>query len=134
VALRRLDLRAQADPDRVLLPPGARGWQLALRLREDRGLALPQEARGDYSRAPVLIDRLQGIGPRCTNVYDTRLKWVTTDEGKSFRTPNHPQANGAPEGGNFLFEDGHVAWLQGRKVTLGSWAESWQCFYKVPLD
>ncbi|HNQ88942.1 MAG TPA: type II secretion system protein [Verrucomicrobiota bacterium] len=89
---------------------------------------------GDYSRAPVLIDRLQGIGPRCTNVYDTRLKWVTTDEGKSFRTPNHPQANGAPEGGNFLFEDGHVAWLQGRKVTLGSWAESWQCFYKVPLD
>ena len=28
---------------------------------------------GEFSRAPVLIDRLQGLGPRTTNIYDPRL-------------------------------------------------------------
>ncbi len=90
---------------------------------------------GPFSRAPVLIDRLQGLGPRTTNVYDGRLRWVTQDEGKNWKTPNHAgPGRGAPTGGNFTFEDGHVEWLNGRKVSLGSGSGDWQCFYKIPVD
>ncbi len=89
---------------------------------------------GELARAPVLIDRLQGLGPRTTNVLDPRLRWVTTDEGRTFRTPNHPVGSGAPEGGNFLFEDGHVAWYANKRVSLGSWLGEWQCFYKIPIN
>jgi len=90
---------------------------------------------GEFRGAPVLIDRLQGIGPRTTNVYDARLKWVTQDEGKNWKTGNHPAgAGGAPSGGNFLFEDGHVEWYAGKKISLGSGSGSWQCFYKIPIN
>jgi len=89
---------------------------------------------GEYTRAPVLIDRLQGLGPRTTNVLDRRLRWVTADAGRSWRTPNHPGDTGAPTGGNFLFEDGHVAWNQSRAVSLGSYTGEWMCFYKIPVD
>jgi prepilin-type N-terminal cleavage/methylation domain-containing protein len=89
---------------------------------------------GEFAKAPVLIDRLQGLGPRTTNVYDPRLRWTTTDAGRTFRTANHPAGAGAPEGGNFLFEDGHVSWLNGRRVSLGSGMGEWQCFYKIPID
>ncbi len=90
---------------------------------------------GEFSRAPVLIDRLQGLGPRTTNVYDARLKWVTQDAGRNYKTPNHAgSGGGAPTGGNFLFEDGHVDWIAGKKVTLGSGSGDWQCFYKPPID
>ena len=89
---------------------------------------------GEFSRAPVLIDRLQGLGPRTTNIYDPRLRWVTTDDGRKWKTPNHAAAGGAPSGGNFLFEDAHVEWFNGKKVSLGSGSGDWQCFYKIPID
>ena len=90
---------------------------------------------GELTKAPVLIDRLQGLGPRTTNVYDARLRWTTVDEGKNWRTANHPGGgSGAPEGGNFLFEDGHVEWLHGKRVSLGSGSGDWQCFYKIPVN
>ena len=89
---------------------------------------------GEFSGAPVLIDRLQGLGPRTTNIFDSRLKWVTTDDGKRWKTPNHPGPGGAPSGGNFLFEDGHVEWINSKKVSLGSSAGDWQCFYKIPIN
>ncbi len=88
---------------------------------------------GRLAGAPVLIDRLQGVGPRCTNVYDKRLSWTTTDAGRTWRTPNHAEGSGAPSGGNFLFEDGHVNWYNGRQVTLGSYSGTWQCFYRIPI-
>ncbi|MFO1458058.1 MAG: type II secretion system protein [Verrucomicrobiota bacterium] len=89
---------------------------------------------GEFASAPILIDRLQGLGPRTTNVYDNRLRWTTTDEGKSWKTPNHAGAGGAPTGGNFLFEDGHVEWLNGKRVSLGSSAGEWQAFYKIQIN
>ncbi|HAB16545.1 MAG TPA: hypothetical protein PLX89_12595, partial [Verrucomicrobiota bacterium] len=89
---------------------------------------------GEFRGAPVLIDRLQGVGPRTTNVYDPRLTWAVDDEGKKWKTANHPGARGAPVGGNFLFEDGHVEWYAGKRVSLGSWAGTWQCFYKIPIN
>lgn len=89
---------------------------------------------GEFSGAPVVIDRLQGLGPRTTNVFDARLKWVTTDDGKRWKTPNHPGSGGAPVGGNFLFEDGHVEWINAKRVSLGSSAGDWQCFFKIPIN
>lgn len=86
-------------------------------------------------RAPIVIDRLQGLGPRTTNVYDGRLRWTRVDEGKTWKTPNHAgPGRGAPTGGNFCFEDGHVEWINGKRVSLGSTASEWQCFYKIPID
>ncbi len=98
------------------------------------GWAARKKLGGEFSRAPVLIDRLQGLGPRTTNVYDARLKWVTTDAGKVWKTPNHYGPGGAPSGGNFLFEDGHVEWINSKKVSLGSGSGDWQCFYKIPIN
>lgn len=89
---------------------------------------------GQFSRAPVLIDRLQGVGPRTTNVYDARLTWVAQDDNKYWKTANHAGVKGAPTGGNFLFEDGHVDWMNGKKVSLGSGSGTWECFYKIPIN
>jgi prepilin-type N-terminal cleavage/methylation domain-containing protein len=89
---------------------------------------------GPFSRAPILIDRLQGLGPRTTNVYDRRLRWVTTDEGRNWKTPNHAGPGGPPTGGNFLFEDGHVDWYNSKRVSLGSSSGEWQCFYKIAIE
>ncbi|MBM3824584.1 MAG: type II secretion system protein [Verrucomicrobia bacterium] len=87
---------------------------------------------GIYSGAPVLIDRMQGVGSRTTNMYDTRLVWFVDDGGKRWKSGNHWEGpRGAPTGGNFLFEDGHVEWRNGKTVGLGSWAGNWQCFYKI---
>jgi prepilin-type N-terminal cleavage/methylation domain-containing protein len=98
------------------------------------GWAMRRKFGGEFSRAPVLIDRLQGVGPRTTNVYDPRLSWVVTDDGKRWKTPNHGGPSGAPTGGNFLFEDGHVEWIAGKRVSLGSSSGTWQLFYKIPIE
>lgn len=88
---------------------------------------------GEFSRAPVLIHRLQGLGPRTTNLLDARPLWSTVAGGKSWKTANHPTARGAPSGGNFLCEDGHVAWRNANRVTLGSSSGDWQCIYTMDV-
>jgi len=91
---------------------------------------------GAYAQAPVLIDRMQGMGPQTTNMYDPRLRWTTDLNGKQVFTAVHRQANGAPQGGNFLFEDGHVEWFNGRRVSLGAGGGdigTWMCFFKIPV-
>jgi prepilin-type N-terminal cleavage/methylation domain-containing protein len=89
---------------------------------------------GPYSQAPVLIDRLQAVGPRTTNIYDPRLSWTTDYNGKKVLTAVHRGSRGAPDGGNFLFEDGHVEWFKGQKVSLGAAIGSWMCFFKIPVQ
>jgi prepilin-type N-terminal cleavage/methylation domain-containing protein len=88
---------------------------------------------GPFSGAPILIDRLQAVGSKTTNIYDGRLSWQTDFEGKKVFTAVHRDQRGAPEGGNFAFEDGHVEWIQGRKVGLGSDYGGWQCFFKIAV-
>ena len=90
-----------------------------------------------FAQAPILIDRLQGMGPQTTNVYDPRLTWFTDYNGKKVPTAVHRIDRGAPAGGNFLFEDGHVEWYHGRKVSLGAGGGdigSWMCFFKIPIS
>ena len=91
---------------------------------------------GKYAQAPILIDRLQGIGPQTTNIYDPKLTWTTDYNGKKVATAVHRIDRGAPSGGNFLFEDGHVEWFQGRKVSLGAGGGdigTWMCFFKISV-
>jgi len=92
---------------------------------------------GQYSQAPVLIDRLQGVGPMTTNVYDPRLVWTTDYNGKKVLTAVHRVARGAPAGGNFLFEDGHAEWFPGQRVSLGAGGgriQNWMCFFNIPVQ
>jgi prepilin-type N-terminal cleavage/methylation domain-containing protein len=86
-----------------------------------------------YSQAPIMIDRMQGMGPQTTNMYDPRLVWTTDFEGKKVLTAVHRMQKGAPEGGNFLFEDGHAEWFNGKKVDLGATVGSWMCYFKIPV-
>lgn len=87
---------------------------------------------GVYSAAPVLIDRLQGLGPETTNMYDSRITWITDSGGKKVVTAVHRRNRNAPDGGNFLFEDGHVEWRGGQKVRTGAVIGGWVCFFKIP--
>ena len=88
---------------------------------------------GEFDSAPILIDRLQALGSKTTNMLDPRLTWFTDYNGKKVATAVHRGARGAPEGGNFTFEDGHVEWNQNKKVSLGSDYGGWQCFFKIPI-
>ena len=88
---------------------------------------------GEFRNAPLLIDRMQGIGSVGAGGMNPKVTWYTTDAGKSIPTACHRGDKGAPMGGDFLFEDGHVSWYQFRNVQVGSFAGSWVCFYKIPI-
>ncbi|MBI4326898.1 MAG: type II secretion system protein [Chloroflexi bacterium] len=89
---------------------------------------------GEWRNAPILIDMLQGHGSASGGGANVRVtSWYTPDSGKMVPTASHRERNGAPEGGNFLFEDGHVSWYQRPKIALGSYAGDWILFYKIPI-
>lgn len=92
-----------------------------------------KKLNGAYGSAPILIDRLQGLGAKTTNIYNAKLSWTTDYNGKKVPTAVHRIAGGAPEGGNFTFEDGHVEWIKGQRVSLGSDYGGWECFFKIPI-
>jgi len=54
---------------------------------------------GSYRNGPILFDNLQSIG-------DT---WLASNVPYG----SHADSDGIFEGGNFLFEDGHVRWYRG---------------------
>ncbi len=86
--------------------------------------------------APILMDKNQATGPMTTNLYDPRLTWSTTIDNKVVLTGSHPASSGVPEGGNFLFEDGHVGWSRGGAIGLGAGGGeigSWMGFFKIPI-
>lgn len=93
-----------------------------------------QRIGGQFSQAPVLIDRMQGVGPATTNMYDSRLTWSASLDGKTVPSSVHRGDRGAPSGGNFLFEDGHAEWFNGKRVGLGSSVGDWQCYYKIAIS
>jgi prepilin-type N-terminal cleavage/methylation domain-containing protein len=88
---------------------------------------------GTNTLAPVLIDKNQGLGPYTTNMLDARLTWFNPYDGKKIPTGTHRGTRGVPEGGNFLFEDGHVSWITPRQISNGASAGTWQCFFKITL-
>ncbi|MCP5520115.1 MAG: type II secretion system protein [Verrucomicrobiales bacterium] len=94
----------------------------------------------EYRNAPVLIDRLQGIGSWNLSGNSGSLEWTTVSDGKTVPTANHRGSGNVPEGGNFLFEDGHSEWrnfnLQNARGTIdvGSMTGTWILFYKIPIN
>ncbi len=89
---------------------------------------------GEFRSAPVLIDRMQGVGSAGSGGSNPRVTWFTVSDGKTVPTATHRGDKGAPTGGNFLFEDGHVSWYQFPKVAVGSFSGNWVLFYKIPID
>ena len=89
---------------------------------------------GEFRTAPILIDRLQGLGSAGAGGMNPKATWYTVDNGKSIPTACHRGDKGAPTGGNFLFEDGHVEWYQKQAIQLGSYSSGWLCFYKIPIS
>lgn len=87
-----------------------------------------------YANAPILIDMLQGHGAGTASNYRMTSWYDTPANGRRVTTASHPHGpNGAPVGGNFLFEDGHVDWYQKQRIELGASLGSWMLFYKIPI-
>jgi prepilin-type N-terminal cleavage/methylation domain-containing protein len=87
---------------------------------------------GLYGNAPVLIDKNQAMG-FATNINSPKLDW-TVDAGNGKKVPSgtHQRGNAPPLGGNFLYEDGHVDWINAKLIRLGGQIGSWACFFKPP--
>ena len=94
-----------------------------------------QKLGGEFANAPILIDRLQGFGTAGAGGTNPKAtSWYTVDAGKRIPTACHRGDKGAPTGGNFLFEDGHVSWYQKQNIEVGSFSSPWLCFYKIPIS
>ena len=91
---------------------------------------------GTSSQAPVLMDKNQAVGPATKDPLDSKLSWYTDYSGRKVPTGTHRGVKGAPDGSNFLFEDGHVTWATSRNFTLGasSGGSGWQCYFKIPIN
>lgn len=95
---------------------------------------------GRFKNAPVLMDRLQGIGNWSVSNNSGSVNWFTESDGKTVPAATHRNRDGSPEGGNFLFEDGHVEWHNfninnaRNSIDLGATVGSWLCFYKIPVN
>lgn len=65
--------------------------------------------------------------------WKTTVNGVGSMAGKSevVSSTSHRGTTGAMQGGNFLFEDGHVTWYNENKVDAGSYISGWLCFYNV---
>ncbi|MGE5294955.1 MAG: type II secretion system protein [Solirubrobacterales bacterium] len=95
---------------------------------------------GKWHAAPVMSDRLQGVGTWSLADNTGAVTWDTANtDGTVVPSATHPKpGDGAPEGGNFLFEDGRVEWRNWNPddarttIDLGSKGGTWLCFYKLP--
>ena len=79
-----------------------------------------------YNLAPILIDMKQSIG----------VNGWHTSAGVPFSS--HVRPSGEPYGGNFLFEDGHVNWVNNtpnhQTMGLGGRLGGWHAWYGIPLN
>jgi prepilin-type N-terminal cleavage/methylation domain-containing protein len=94
-----------------------------------------RKMNGSYAGAPILIDMLQGQGSpgNGSNTVKATSWYDPGTGGKRVPYASHRNAKGEPEGGNFLFEDGHAEWYKKDRVILGASASPWLLWYKVPI-
>jgi prepilin-type N-terminal cleavage/methylation domain-containing protein len=93
-----------------------------------------------YGAAPTMSDRLQGVGTWNPTANTGSLTWTDSDDKITVPTANHwnPSRGNAPDGGNFLFEDGRVQWYRFNpkdprtSIDAGCILNGWTCFYKIP--
>jgi prepilin-type N-terminal cleavage/methylation domain-containing protein len=110
------------------------GWPYDSCGKDMEAWHLRKKLGGEYRNAPILIDRLQGVGSAGAGGTNPRVTWYTVDAGQNIPTAVHRGERGAPVGGNFLFEDGHVTWYPTPKIQVGSFSGSWILFYKIPIE
>lgn len=86
---------------------------------------------GPYRLAPIMSDRIQKEG----------VSWIHTDPTTGITIPLsvHRGNGNVPQGGNFLYEDGHVAWRKfnpsnpAGTINLGVIGGGWSCYFQ-PTD
>ncbi|MFA5292749.1 MAG: type II secretion system protein [Phycisphaerae bacterium] len=69
-------------------------------------------------------------------VMDIKQKFITGQAASWYNNgiviSSHAGSKGVPEGGNFLYEDGHIKWVRSNETGLGaSVAGQWQCYYDI---
>jgi prepilin-type N-terminal cleavage/methylation domain-containing protein len=90
--------------------------------------------------APTVSDRLQGHGSWSPSANKGSTTWTDSTFTQTVPTANHWESGfgNVPAGGNFLFEDGHVAWYRfdisnpRGTVDIGLSESDWVLFYKIP--
>jgi len=92
---------------------------------------------GPQRHAPIMSDRLQATGSWNPAANRGSLGWSTVyTDNKTYMTASHRGRGGAPEGGNFLFEDGRVQWYKWNindprsTIDYGSGTSGWALFYR----
>lgn len=142
---READLWRNNDPSSHLKPiltgffylPHRRTHSANYRVNGVQHWVTRKKMGGPFKEAPVMMDRLQGQGSWSPMANRGNINWTVSSGGKNIPTAVHRDKNGAPTGGNFLFEDGHVSWYRfnavdaRNTVDLGATVGNWLCFYKI---
>ena len=87
---------------------------------------LREKMDGQYANGPIFMDNLQSMGS----------SWLSGDR---IPVSSHAGKDGIFEGGNFLFEDGHVRWYRGYdngrgrqgQIAIAATQGSWQIYYAL---
>jgi prepilin-type N-terminal cleavage/methylation domain-containing protein/prepilin-type processing-associated H-X9-DG protein len=96
---------------------------------------------GPLRLAPTAGDRLQTPGNWSLSANKgSDMTWVDSEGSLTVPSADHwdSGAGNVPNGGNFLFEDGHVTWYRfdinnaRGTVDIGCNAQGWDLFYKIP--
>jgi prepilin-type N-terminal cleavage/methylation domain-containing protein len=103
-----------------------------------QGWHFKKKLGGEFRHAPIMSDRLQGVGGWSLAANQGIITWKATSgvDNKSYFTASHRTTDGTPSGGNFLFEDGHVQWNSFKvsnargTIDAGSIVGSWVLFYR----
>lgn len=94
-----------------------------------------KKMNGPFGNAPILIDMVQGQGSPGNGSNTVRItSWYESGAGKRVPYASHIGSKGAPDGGNFAFEDGHVEWVKRQNIAVGASANPWVLQYKVPIS
>jgi len=100
------------------------------------GWAFRKKLGGQYRNAPIMSDRMQGYGSWSSAANSGSLTWSATYNGVTAPSASHRTQGGVPQGGEFLFEDGHVEWYGFKlsnargTVDVGSSTSGWVLFYR----
>ncbi len=92
------------------------------------GWAYRKKFGSQYRMAPIISDQLQSQNNGGT------ISWV--DRPSGLKWASHRDRSNAPQGGQFLFEDGHVQWYKfnvknpSGTIDIGSSAGAWVLFYR----
>jgi prepilin-type N-terminal cleavage/methylation domain-containing protein len=106
-------------PFRVTTAPGGTMLNYAPPTNPDGvGWVEKRKFAQEFKFAPIMSDMLQ------FNSAGTSWNYYSS----------HPGKKNFPDGGNFLFEDGHVKWYRWDQIDIGAAGGGWECRYKVDLN